>query len=445
MENPDSPRSQEYIDQSRARSSVARDFDNQASPPTPGQDDTPYIRFAIDQLTRDEDVRGSRAYPGERNPGVAYVVQPGDAQLRDVRPSVPGAYPEDNRLRDSQSEAGVAIGQAHAYPQPQPPASQQWPARAQDFDEPPVPPRSPKLASANAITRNNEKLSSQRRDSDRPDPFVYVPNDGQLHQKLSFVPAILRPLAMSLFVLFALVLLALLLATAISSLINSGLADYGYFGDSMYFVFEYLPTFLGAILFLWVVQIHVAVYRIAPFVAISSAHPRAREAGVDLPIHPKTFLLPYLGHFKAKQAVVGIFMLVAWLQIFTLPLLASTYNVYFYGEGDDGQWRWIATQAAIWIVIGLYILLVVSAIVLLIWLRKQETGLRWDPRSLADMVALLERSNALSMTEDDELRHEPARLGYWRTQRGNNEVFQSYGVADKSARRYGLNEDGKIR
>ena len=28
------------------------------SPPTPGTDDTPYIRFAIDQLTRDEELLG---------------------------------------------------------------------------------------------------------------------------------------------------------------------------------------------------------------------------------------------------------------------------------------------------------------------------------------------------------------------------------------------------
>jgi len=31
---------------------------------TPGMDTTTYIRFAIDQLTRDEEVRGSRHYPG---------------------------------------------------------------------------------------------------------------------------------------------------------------------------------------------------------------------------------------------------------------------------------------------------------------------------------------------------------------------------------------------
>lgn len=31
---------------------------NETSPPTPGVDDTPYIRFAIDQLTRDEELLG---------------------------------------------------------------------------------------------------------------------------------------------------------------------------------------------------------------------------------------------------------------------------------------------------------------------------------------------------------------------------------------------------
>lgn len=33
---------------------------SEVSPPTPGIDDTPYIQFAIEQLTRDEEVAGSR-------------------------------------------------------------------------------------------------------------------------------------------------------------------------------------------------------------------------------------------------------------------------------------------------------------------------------------------------------------------------------------------------
>lgn len=272
-----------------------------------------------------------------------------------------------------------------------------------------------------------------------------MPNDGGLHTPLTFIPGTLRPFALALFVLFALVLTALLIASAILSFTRSGLADYAYFGDSRYFVFEYLPTLLGVILFFWVVQIQVTLYRVAPFIAISSEHPRAREEGAKLPIYPQTFLLPYLGHFRAKQPLIGLFMLVAWLQIWTLPLLASSYNVYFYGSPDNGQWRWIATQGAIWVVIALYIILIFTSMFLLLWLRNRTTGLRWDPRSLADMLVLLERSNALSTSEDEELRHEAPRLGYWRTQRSNqNEIFHSYGVTDKPARQYGLGQDGRI-
>ena len=40
----------------------AQNMEGERSPPTPGVDDTPYIRFAIEQLTRDEEVRGSRQY-----------------------------------------------------------------------------------------------------------------------------------------------------------------------------------------------------------------------------------------------------------------------------------------------------------------------------------------------------------------------------------------------
>lgn len=36
----------------------SRRVESATSSPTPGVDDTPYIRFAIEQLTRDEEVRG---------------------------------------------------------------------------------------------------------------------------------------------------------------------------------------------------------------------------------------------------------------------------------------------------------------------------------------------------------------------------------------------------
>ena len=59
--------------------------------------------------------------------------------------------------------------------------------------------------------------------------------------------------------------------------------------------------------------------------------------------------------------------------------------------------QWIATQGVIWPVIALYAALLVASIALLVhFLRLRETGMKWDPRSLADLIVLLERSNALA-------------------------------------------------
>lgn len=68
--------------------------DDDISPPTPGVDDTPYIRFAIDQLTRDEELTGrgrggsgesEESYPVERiipDEGLGYYKQGKQLPLR---------------------------------------------------------------------------------------------------------------------------------------------------------------------------------------------------------------------------------------------------------------------------------------------------------------------------------------------------------------------------
>ena len=452
----DSPTSAEYIDQIGARSSVARGFDREGSPPTPGEDDTPYIRFALDQLTRDEEVsRESRRYPGAEgaasNSNNPYAGSLQQAQARDQERYQTRDQQQDRRGRDNTGiEAGAAelgvpvhggaalAGAAAAHRQVDPPASQQWPDPSRPFDEPP--PRNPRRLSQGQVD-----VQPRSRDQD-PDMFTPVSNEGRHQAPLSFLPGILRPIQVGLFLLLLIVILALLLVCAIWSLVHKGLWAYGSFGDGSYFVFQYLPTMLGMLLFLWLVQIEVAVYRIAPFIAMaSSVSPRSREEGARLSLYKRSFIVPDFGHFRAKQAVVGVFMLTAWLQIWTLPLLGSSFNVYYFGGPNSGTWRWVATTGAIWAVIGLYIILLVAVVVLLFWLRKQETGLRWDPRSLADMIVLLERSNALTLTEDEELRHDAPRLGYWRTSHGSpNDVFHTYGITSKPARRYSL-EDGRLR
>jgi len=71
-QRPQSPAVSTIAEESRPdtrdarRSQLLSNMDAESQVTTPGQDTTPYIRFAIDQLTRDEEVRGSRIYPEVR-------------------------------------------------------------------------------------------------------------------------------------------------------------------------------------------------------------------------------------------------------------------------------------------------------------------------------------------------------------------------------------------
>jgi hypothetical protein len=475
------------IDPFHARSSVARDLERDTdSPPTPGLDDTPYIRFALDQLTRDEEVRGSRryggyssyavpgAYPAEAA-GPSGTARPAAAAPPSRESVLPRAPVADVGPSKGEAERARMWSEPDAVPVPVPAVPAQTQQREQEtpeqkarfLDEPP--PRNPRRPHSPALggpvdgaiaagpaypdqlpsgelfppPLQPRARSPQDEDEVIPeggDTFIAIPS---LTQHLTFVPGVLRPIQLGVFLFLVLAYIVCLVFSAIWSLTHTGILDYASFGDVRYFVFEYVPTLLGLILWFWTVQIELAVYRVAPFAAMSSEDPRARVQGSRLPLVPKGFVLPYLGHFAARQWEVGCFVLVAWLQLWTVPLLASSFNVHFNGSGSSGKWQWIATQGPIWAVIGLYVLLLLAVILLFVWLKggRRVTGLRWDPRSIADLIVLLESSNALDETAE---QHEPAQLAYWRTAARPGKVSHTYGITERAARRYGV-EGGRIQ
>nr|POE90077.1 hypothetical protein CFP56_20544 [Quercus suber] len=427
--------------QGAARSSVAQDIERFGGQITPGRDDdTPYIRFALDQLTRDEEVRQERGLP-ERATASTRLIAP--EEPRHDRLVAAGAWPH------SQSQ----LRQDERFDDPPP----RNPARQVSGGTPPVdtdvvrdaPPEERLLPLPLINTKQqaapqqqgqafHQSLFEHQPQNQRSGRFISIPSSAH-KTPLEFLPGTLRPLSLSMFLLLLLAYTACLIICAAWSLADRGLATYTAFGDAKYFVFEYLPTLLGAWLLLWTIQIEIAVYRISPFIALASSNARTRQRGAMLPLTPKGFLLPYLGHFRAGQPLIAIFMLVAWLQLWTLPLLASSFNVYFIGPQGTGQWYWIATQGPIWVVIILYLFLFLAVAALMLWLRKRETGLLWDPRSLADIIVILARSNALN--GDDQ---EQGKLGYWTTD-GRREVFHTFGVEGRPARTYSLGEDGRLR
>jgi hypothetical protein len=398
-------------------------MDAESNATTPGQDTTPYIRFAIDQLTRDEEVRGSRIYP--------QVEQPDEEE---------DDYPVDRIVPDyglgymAQEQATQQRMSQHVAPKPRTLSS----TRAST---------SKPLAMPTATRHQPQQPSSPRASRD-----VFVAST-QPHAPLRFLPAILRPIWLGFFTFLCLLMLAGLIFTAIYSNRGNGigLCDYGIFGDGRYFVFEYLPTLLGMILFLWLIQIQTALQRIIPFMSMASDSFHRRSEAVFLQLYPTQFLLPNIQHFRAGHRRLGACHVIFWLFSWTIPLLASAFNVRY--DVDRSTWRWVAVQGVIWTVVVLFILLIVALFVLMFYLNRSPSGLKWDPRSLADIIALLERANITANYNGSEtfrkddwhlVANRADRLGYWTTTKRPNDIFYGIGEEGGDTRRFSV-EQGRIR
>jgi hypothetical protein len=275
----------------------------------------------------------------------------------------------------------------------------------------------------------------------------------QTHSPLHFLPAILRPLWLGLFIFLCLLMLAGLIFAAVYSNRDGGygLWDYKTFGDSRFFVFEYLPTLFGMLLLVWLLQIQTALQRVMPFISMASNSFHQRSEAVFLRLYPTQFLLPNFEHFRAGYHGIGACYVIFWLFIWTIPLLASAFNVrYALGRG---VWRWVAVQGVIWTVVTLYILLIIVLVFLMVFLIRNPTGLRWDARSLADIISLLERSNNLADYNGSEtfekgdwhfVSNRADRIGYWTTTGRPNDIFYGIGEEGGEARRFSV-EEGRIR
>jgi hypothetical protein len=376
---------------------IARQYD----PPTP-EADTPYVRFAIDQITRDEDETEGKPWLG---PEFGNAYDEGPIPLEQEYPPVPD-LPYD------------------------------------DIEPIPIPPRSPR--------RKSSQTPAQHPLQQQVSLFTpFEPLADSFYAPLTALPPILRPVRLVVFIsLLALYLIALIF-TAVWSRVRTGLCNYGSLGDGTYFVFQYLPTLLGMVLLLWLFEIEKAVYRIAPFIALASKTSTTRGFGAILPMYPSSFALPSLQHARAGQRAIGIFLIASWLALFTIPLLASSFNVYF--RGSPGQWVWLATQGTIWPAIALYITLLTASIALWMFLHRRGTGLKWDVRTLADLIVITERSNILDHFADIGVNvnkyelwghstERQDRLGYFNTAYNPNDVFHTLGAPNRPARPYSADE-----
>ena len=348
---------------------------------SPGVDDSPYIRFAIEQLTRDEELLGRG--------------RQGSVTSTD--------YPINRIVGDE----GLGY-----YGDPAP-ATQ--------------PPKQPKRLPPSS--GRDEKRRSQREDVLLP---VDHPN-GTQWPELGFVPIILRPVSLVLLILTCLLMVAGLLFSNVYSLKNHGLYDYDGNTSARYFIFQYLPQLPGVIIILWLFTLQAAIYRVTPFFIMASRRPLDRVLQ-DVPILPAHFLFPHLVHFRVGEPLVGTILFIFWISNFTVPLLSCLYQTGIFND----VWRWTSVEGVGYTLVVLYLFLIVALLLCLFRFRARGSALMWDPVSIADLIPLFQRSNLLHIFEQSEItvatrRHvQPrlARLGYWTPSEGTD-VF--HGVAEVNA------------
>lgn len=377
------------VSSSSSEGTIVRRPIDQVSPPTPGVDDTPYIQFAIDQLTRDQEVihenGGSEAsYPVER-----------DATL--------GYYP------------ATASRPQRQRPDPN------W--RRQD---------EPKSSDSESILLPAEPVTNDFR-----------------HPKLDFKPHALRTVSLGGLLFCCLLMIAGLLFCAIWSTSHSGLWQYDRVGSSRYFVFQYLPTLLASIMVIWLLIVQNAIHRIFPFIALSSGRGKPNSGVLHhSTIFPTNYLIPNLSFFTHREPLLGLCSIIFWLALWTVPLQSCLFQTRYYTP--DSTWRWTAVLGVAYALFTLYLLLTFALLLLMFRITFRRTGLKWDPVSLADLLTIFHPSNFLSDFERSEVegRHLPyfsakyLRLGYWQTSR-HHEAFYGVGEENVPTKRYSLDR-GKM-
>ncbi|TVY56147.1 hypothetical protein LCER1_G002572 [Lachnellula cervina] len=389
------------------------------SPPTP-IDDTPYIRFAIDQLTRDESVKpaqrpststSSESYPADRiipDLGLGYKPSVRREELALIRKhrSPPTPRSEGGRLFNYNATRPLS---GHSAP---------------------------------SLVPSRELLSAGSPNFIPVPPPTHSPR----YPKLTFVPTILRPASMIMLSILCLLMIAALMFTAIYSTYHKGLTEFSGVYGGQYFVFAFLPQILAACIFVYVQCVMSATTRIMPYTLMAMDDAESRANALFLGIFPRTMLWPRLEGPRSIVLSTTFF----WLSIFTIPLQSCLFSVIRV----EGVWRWTTVQGIAWTLVAIYILVLMGTAILAFFFFHRRTGLMWDPRSLADIICLLPRSNCLGdyngtdtmLKEElrDRLSLRSERVGFWMTQHRSQGLFYCIGEEGTATRRYTL-ESGKLQ
>ncbi|KAL2180994.1 uncharacterized protein P884DRAFT_216744 [Thermothelomyces heterothallicus CBS 202.75] len=395
---------------------------------TPGVDNTPFIHYAIEALSRDRDTGFSAANSGSQSSssGPAFAPPP------------PGHGPQ---------------GHGPQSYQPQPPPQQQPPPASDPLLSPP-PEAHPHAETAPPDTRPQpltrpfmpgpqesahslaESLLKKGSRPAQPHAWRPVEQDELLvtgsHVPLpTFRPWPLRTPALLVFMLLCLLMIAALILSAVYSQLHQGLLEWDSLYGGRYFLFRIFPQLIAAPMLLYAQYMVTTMSRMIPFVRLASKSAEEREGALFQELYP-SFLWPRL----AGPWNVWVPVFVTWLANFTIPLQSSLFTVILV----ERRWVWATVQGVAWTLVALYLALLAStAIAWRYWSGLESTGVIWDPRSVADIAALVSETNTADDYRGTQLarsrdgirfalrRRTTDRLCYWTWKDGRHGLWYALG------------------
>ncbi|KAK4042519.1 hypothetical protein C8A01DRAFT_33462 [Parachaetomium inaequale] len=387
---------------------------------TPGVDNTPFIQYAIEALHRDRDTGYSAAASGSGSSSSGLVLAPGHRpESYQRRPPQQQQHPPAPAPLPSRPPA------AHPHAEPTRPVTQ-----PQQLPRPFIPgPRESAHSLAESLLKKGSRPA-------QPHEWRPVEKDELLASggdvpPLTFRPWPLRAPALFAFMGLCVLMIAALILSAVYSHLHQGLLEWATIHGGRYFLFRLFPQLIAAFVLLYAQFMVTTMFRMLPFVRLASAVQEEREGALFQELYP-SFLWPRLvGPWN-----VWVPILVTWLMNFTIPLQSSLFTVILVEQ----TWTWATVQGVAWTLVALYLALLASTIIVWrYWASLESTGLIWDPRSLADIAALVSETNTADDYHGTQLargrdgirfalrRRAADRLCYWTWKDGRHGFWHTLG------------------
>lgn len=388
---------------------------------TPGVDNTPFIQYAVEALTRDRDTGYSTAAASGTGSFSSGLILPQSQQ--------PQPYSQQHRPPQQQPPHVRAPLPAHP-PVSRPAEATRPDTQPQHLPRPFIPgPRESAQSLAETLLKKGPRP---------PQPHEWRPVErdelvasGRGLPPLTFRPWPLRAPALFALMTVCILMIAALILSAVYSHTHQGLIEWVSLYGGRYYLFRILPQLLAAFILLYAQFVITTMFRMLPFVRLASEKPEDRDGALFQELYP-SFLWPRLvGPWN-----VWVPVLVTWLISFTIPLQSSLFTVILVGQ----TWTWATVQGVAWTLVALYLALLASTVIVWrYWANLDTTGLIWDPRSLADIAALVSETNTaedyrgtqLARSRDGirfALRRRAAdRLCYWTWRDGRHGFWHTLG------------------